>query len=917
MKNKIFTIFKGLWVTLCLFTMPYLQASDILPIPGIYYYLKIDTVGNPNSIGYLHIGSTHQQELVVDPLKGESALWLFHHVAADTFRLSNKSTGDTLSFAIPVSDDVDTVAILNREGPLNKWHSLFTGGLDSLKTSHETQSYFLSYADDTVRLSQAVSALHAMTIELERPKLLPEEGKKYRIKVDTLGYPYIFPIGFLSADTTRSAQDSLAVSDTLRGDLSLWKFVVKEVKMDTTYYEIRNVKTDSLLAFHIPQSDTVAIPAEDGVLNSWVLPFFVEENGVGRLMVRDENQKCYYLGLRDSCVMLLTNTETYTCLDFVLEEDGYTPPVVQAIVDSTLVYKVKILNGDHAGKYLATSEFGTNARDYLDTVYSHIPNGQFVVYSQNKHTLMNRSRKITTTGKGNSLTDSLSVITYAGRTIATNYEDIFEFIPMTEVNEKDAELGYKRMTPEAQAANAYLFSMFSVDSLKGRLLGYDPVDSMLMLLGESDTMRFVLVYDTTLQIGAPVIADIASLKRDVYSLRSTTDTTLYISIPDLTEPHVTVDTLPKNSYFYLKEDTLPGTYYFVNYRVDTNTSKKLLVNASKYIQQVLLDSVETHSFIIIEQSLDLLAEPDLYEYLTLADLQAGKGYYEFCMMDLIDKKDKWLTKNFYNFAVLGKEGETMLRAGSYTPYDLRLWADTARLTDYRPNVGEPLLQKQSFYFVNNVDTTNAGNQNFSISGYFLHVKKDSLYYNSDSTKYYYLSNFVNAKRSMANRLELTDLGITLDPSEQEIQEYRFYLQKTDENDGAYYIVTEAGLGDGGSTSARGYLSLAVIFQEGIRKQVLYFGDRDGASKVKISRSTVANEVIPPSVPEEINRQVAIIGGKGQVQISHAAGQQVTVFNVLGQQIAQKVLGADQEIIPAPRGLLIVKVGAKTQKVVVK
>jgi len=124
-------------------------------------------------------------------------------------------------------------------------------------------------------------------------------------------------------------------------------------------------------------------------------------------------------------------------------------------------------------------------------------------------------------------------------------------------------------------------------------------------------------------------------------------------------------------------------------------------------------------------------------------------------------------------------------------------------------------------------------------------------------------------------------------------------------------VTEAGYGDGGRTNARGYLS--------IKNDTIYVGPRDGALKVQFRGSEVSNVIIPAilAMPEEASREITIIGQSGQIDILHAAGQPVLVYNMLGRLIVQRTLATDHETIPATRGIHIVKAGPVTRKVIVQ
>jgi hypothetical protein len=419
--------------------------------------------------------------------------------------------------------------------------------------------------------------------------------------------------------------------------------------------------------------------------------------------------------------------------------------------------------------------------------------------------------------------------------------------------------------------------------------------------------------------GAPEMAGIPHLKRFAYYLRAHDDTTLYISVR--ANGSIYVDTIPYRTSFFLKEDTIPdeGKYYFVLNEV---SERKLLADSTKHFNPVRADSVDIHSFVMIRRE-RYPVEDDPYDYLTYEELVtdfSGLGLYE--LSSYINVEYKYLTKNYYNYALYGKEGESMLRTGSYMPSDFHLWIDTARGKGFNP-------LKPSFYIVKDVDTIQA---KFNISGYFLHVmdstsvpEHDEYVVKTIGSDYEYNRlNFVKAKRYSANELLLDSLQSRdsvgfAGKNENAINEYRFYLQKTD-NSGEYYLVTEPDYG--GQRGKRGYLSV-IDNPEGMDKPgILYVGPRNDSNvrPVKIATaSRVSNEpVAPPKPEEEVSKKITIVGGEGQVAVHNAMGERVTIYNVLGQRIADRVMSSDTETIPVTRGILIVKVGdSKTQKVVAK
>jgi hypothetical protein len=904
-----------------------MSASVAKPISdSVYYCLKIDTAGT--GLGYLRM-DPEDLTLSVEDDKGNGALWQIVKVKGTPepvgeYRLVNVATSDTLRFA-PVTAQPDTVAVAKADGVLSSWSDLtFNEGEGNefktlYKEGEQTDTYHLTMSrEGIVMLSSTDSELVHLNFTVERVTKIPDESRFYRLKADTSGLPDVASIGFLSADTT-VRHDSLAVCETLRGDLSLWKLAVDTTVYDTACFTISNKATGSILAFDIPTADTVAYLKQQGKLNQWMIPFFVEDNGIGKFLVRDTAaRKDYYLALKDTIVMLVSDTVANKCLKFVLEEDF--------LMDTTQVYKVKYLNGADSGRYLGANAHGNKI--LLDMVYAHIPDGQFVVYRENRYALMNRSGAVTTG-------DSLSVVCDpSGDPLPyqyTNRADTFEIMPIGDMDTKklDPYLGYMYLNAAELSLTAYVFSFAAregcevlSDTLSGRIMGYEHSDSMLILLPKNDTAQFVLdvLPPVSYSAGAPEIAGIPHLERFAYYLRAHDDTTLYISVR-ANDP-IYVDTIPSPRMpFFLKEDTMAEKYYFV---MNELSERKLLVDSTKHFNPVLADLADIHSFVITPKE-RYPVEPDPYDYLTYEDLVndfSGPGLYE--LSSSINAGYKYLTKNYYNYASYGKEGESMLRAGSYIPSDFHLWIDTARGSGFNP-------LKPSFYIVKDVDTLL---NDFNITGYFLHVIDST--YSPERDKYvveigghykYNRLNFVKAKRYSANELLLDSPGTLqardsvgfADKNEDAINEYRFYLQKIPGSPGEYYIVTE--LNYGGQRGKRGYLS-SIDSSDGMK---LYAGPRDGddsnARSVKIAAADrVSNEPVPPKPPleEEVSKKITIIGGEGQVDVLNATGEHVTIFNVLGQRIADRVVSSDKETIPVARGVLIVKVGAsKTQKVIAK
>ena len=93
---------------------------------------------------------------------------------------------------------------------------------------------------------------------------------------------------------------------------------------------------------------------------------------------------------------------------------------------------------------------------------------------------------------------------------------------------------------------------------------------------------------------------------------------------------------------------------------------------------------------------------------------------------------------------------------------------------------------------------------------------------------------------------------------------------------------------------------------------LGFGSATQALIVKLGEGdATANEAIAAE------NNVAVIAGEGVVTVKGAAGKQVVVSNILGQEFANKVATSDEETFAAAVGVVVVRVDGEATKVVVK
>jgi hypothetical protein len=911
---KKITLYMGLLISLFAFNS---EATAKKAIDSVYYYMKIDTMGV--DAGFLRIDSVNSDRLTVDNAKGDYALWRFvefrdsyNIVDPNHYWIINYKTQDTLKFKAPVSC-LDTVALINEDGNLFRWEQLFLDhiyNVDTLIASYRNMdnifgvsySFFLTLnSTGEVMLMYKDSNLYPrLRFQIERGTSPPDESKFYRLKVDTLGVAAIAPLGYLATDSVNT--DSLTV-DSVKSFYSAWRFETDTVIDDTTCYRIYNKATDTRLSFDVPADDTVAVISGSGDLNSWRIPFFVEVvEKVAKLTVLDTaTRQKYYLGLKDSAVMLVSNTSEVKFLTFALEDEFppvYIPPLVDPF-DSTEIYKVKMLSGANKGKYWARSV--TLQNTYIDSVYAHVPDGQFVVNKLNYNSLINRNIS-------SAVTDTFRfAVKPAGDTIPDVFvygSDTVEAKPIRygSLDKSDSLLGYKYFQlADLQKDSCFYLQYVSPDSLNGRILGAGNKNREVSLLATGDTARYFIEYEGT-NVATEAPANIAALRRNIYSLRSQQDTMLYLSGNTPSEMALYFTNRGK---FIFKESELQGGGYSII--VTNNNLINLFVDSVS--KRLGPSSNRSSLFRFVKTEIPVYPD-DEFQYLRY--LPKGKGLYEV-HSTIAGLGEKMLTKNFYNYAVFSKEGESVLRAGSYLPADFYLWLDTAR------GAGSNRFRTSIFIIKEVSDTTG-----FDVQGFFLHVNDSTDMLLSDdenvliSAKRYSRGNYVRARRTGSSTLQLLDKSSSVGdgtPNVNSINEYRFYLQKTEEEDTTYYLVTEKGYG--GHRDSTGYLSFA--------NDKYYFGPREGTNKLivrlkNISGSTVANEVVsPPSVLEDIARkEIEVIGGTGLVTVRNALGKRVQVYNILGQTIADIIAASDNETITIPRGIAIVKAGPSvTKKVVVK
>jgi hypothetical protein len=918
--RRIITFFLSILLIFFYSSVAFSQIPYYVPDESYYYYINVYT--NDVYVGKLSV-SNNNNNLQIGNTDEDYLLWKFTQAAVlkSKYYITNKKTTDTLAFNTvhnPLLDDT-IASINNASNQLNIWADLFDIGYYyqpysyEMCSYHEGVPYYLTLNDNSIYLSKTNTNYTKIKIRIERQKKLPEVSKYYRLKIDTV-YDNTEPVNFLAVDTTRvdyRVSDSLIIGN-IENDLGLWKFETDTVISDSTFYRIYNKETNDLLSFAVPVADdTVALTNKTGLgLNRFLIPFFIEDKYNNKLMLRDTAAKQdYYLGLHDSTVLLLRDTSQYRILYFQL---AYEDESIYRF-DSTGVYSIKYLTGADSGRFAAKDVFNNSI--FVDSVYAHIPDGQYVVNVLNHNSLINRTEKnhvntpdfefVSDTVTGEHIPDTYK---YGSDTVYVRPIDYGGF------DASDSTIGYKFFIPDSVITNCYYaFSYSNDDTLTGGVLFADIAEQKIKL-ERIDTTMFMLK-NPIVEYGIPSIGNIASLKRVRYAVSPYIDTAKYM---DSNEPMSLTGSIENAGSFYFKNtDSIPDNYSF--YMISGSHNKKYAINSLREFKYMKLDTAFNSYFKILEFEIPgPPVEIDTFAY--LKSLPNGRGLYE---LYTTNGENRMLTKNYFNYMVFSKEGESILKSGSFEPNDFYLWLDTARGTGYNPD-------KPSFFIVKDaMDTAST----LGIRGYYMHVFDSAQVTNNSDyvvtfDSAYNRVNFVLAKRTGANKLELPENSFSVGdatPNVKGINEYRFYLQIVDTitNSDEYYIVTEQGfLGKAGN---RAYLSYRQEVESG--KSYYYFGPRDtliNESNIKVKlkyvpNPTVSNSVVPPAIKEDIiDNSISIIGGTGQVAIKNAKGLNVSIFNIVGQKVAEKMLASDYETLSVPRGIAIVKLGSvKTQKVVIR
>jgi len=854
------------------------QSSYVKPVyDSVYYHLRVDTLsssGEAIHAGYLRQTVGSSGYLTVGERNGDDdyALWRINRaVTGDSCRFYNKGSGKVLKLTFP-TEATDTIAYITASGTKEYWYNLAFYE-DSLYRFITTDSFNLRLRNDSVVMLSAKTsaAFKAVLFTPERIKDAPLQGVYYQLHIDTVGAPDIYTPSYLAADTSGIA-DSLTMTQTMN-ELAHWTFEFDTLIRDTSYYHIINKGFGERVAFTPSQtSDTVAYISSGGALDLWTFTFYAEDGKAGRLHLRDTvNGADYWLAFRDSALTLVR--DTVGSLRFVLHEENDIPPILheKVYLDSNSVYRVKLLSGADSGKYYGSSYLGTKL--YMDTVYAHIPDGQFVVYAKDHNILVNRGYAMINTGA--LYTVHIRPEYIAVPDVYTNLTDTFRIDSITygdiDTLKKKPDLGYKEFSPSLLSDSSIVLRYVSSDASDSMKFGYEPVSLQAKLTHSVDTnfVRFIPEHYLTLSDQcAPATGKIAALRRHVYRLRSLEDSTLYLSSSSDTLSMERQEHIANfNLSFSLKEDTARGTYYIIP---NHNIPSAMLVDATtQRIYSAPYDTVVRSVFSIETGTREIYMRRDTTHYLSLEP-----AMYE---ISVTTDGGRWLTKNEAGRAVLRREGESMLKAGTVTAADLQLRIDTSDITG--------TTQPRRSYFIVYKPVTSP-----SLSGWFLRVS--SSLHPSDGT----VGNcfdFAEASRSTA-----------------EVRQ-RLYLQYSD-TPNRYYLTTEEGLGAAGAAD-RGYLSVTPDGE-------LYAGafDPNTVCKLIIKTGPVHNKPVVRPKQEAEEPQLAIIGGEGVVQVLNAAGQKLTLYNVLGQQTVSTVIASESETIAAPRGVAIVKLGETvTRKIIIR
>ena len=264
------------------------------------------------------------------------------------------------------------------------------------------------------------------------------------------------------------------------------------------------------------------------------------------------------------------------------------------------------------------------------------------------------------------------------------------------------------------------------------------------------------------------------------------------------------------------------------------------------------------------------------------------------------------------FAALKAVGQSLVAGEVYTNDTLTMWLDTASL---QFNEAMPLYYLSTKTFTPEAETRNYLVNPQNISKALQAAQKDDVYDFSkvslaeESYRAAFMPAAVCGQDSLAlggdtiNVYQLNPAAIAFEvAAEVNDNTYRIVSKLQDVN-AEYDSEVEGSL----PYTEHGDMYLAQL------NNVLYW-TLDGNQ----AELFVINRAATPTSNEEVAVEgVQVVAGNGVVTVQGAAGETVTVSNILGQTLAQQVLTSDNATIAVPAGVVVVKVANQAVKVVVK
>ncbi len=639
-----------------------------------------------------------------------------------------------------------------------------------------------------------------------------------------------------------------------------------------------------------------------------------------------------------------------------LSSEVEAAPVIKAVYAEVLTSRVLTVSQDDQGKAVtiklgkgtpATLPNGTGAYfiqvyDAADKVWKYayssisapyfetsktapsklLPAGQFyIVEKDSKYAIADRLYNLLYTN--GTMNDETSLVTYRQLYAVTGQEGVyridgdangnmFKFTYLDDVAAGPGEyhyLGYKRYSDSEIANEAFTLNLVSGTSGVADVYSY--VDSKKYLIVKAqttaeDAAKFKI--DKNRSFDGIVYTDNIHAKGvGALALGDTLARTGYVLYQQYTGNYVGTDPEAADKALLVNSSVTPRIFSFINNGKD-----------GQYLMQTQLGTIVVLDVNTGQLNLvNPINKPNYFDLLAAPapDYAAIKAPGHFNVISAEDD-GKMLSMNpNTHFAEIKFPGQSTLKADAYIDSMFGLWIDTASLKD----AARPTYYITTQNGLSNDDKA-AGIKFFLVNPFTIFAEQGEDFEWSDNP---YVFGEGGVRAIFAKGITDGDDTLKIFKADN-IAEKDMSFKNMSINPGAMAFATTANntlkienIGGYYCEDCEEYHTDP--FYLSVANNVLVWLDGDYYDADPYYRGhefTVAATTVFPTDNENV-AGFAVYAAEGTVTVQGAAGQVVTIVNVLGQTVATKTLASDYDTIAAPAGVVFVTVGGETVKAVVK